>query len=61
MDGSYTVHPGDNLSSIADSFGLAGGWATLYEANKSAVGADPNLILPGQSLALAVEPTGGRP
>jgi hypothetical protein len=60
-DGSYTVRPGDSLSTIADSLDLKGGWAALYEANKGAVGADPNLILPGQSLALDAEPTGGRP
>ncbi|MEV6738590.1 transglycosylase family protein [Streptomyces sp. NPDC051104] len=59
VDGSYTVRPGDNLSSIADSLDLGGGWTALYEANKQTVGADPNLILPGQSLALDVDPTGG--
>ncbi|MGV9244583.1 transglycosylase family protein [Streptomyces sp. NPDC003710] len=57
-DDSYTVRPGDNLSAIADSLDVKGGWAALYDANKETVGADPNLILPGQSLALATEPTG---
>ncbi|MFJ8362993.1 transglycosylase family protein [Streptomyces sp. NPDC093984] len=59
VDGSYTVRPGDNLSSIADSLDVSGGWTSLYEANKQTVGADPNLILPGQSLALDADPTGG--
>ncbi|MCW7943297.1 peptigoglycan-binding protein LysM [Streptomyces hygroscopicus] len=54
-DGSYTVRPGDSLSTIADSLDVTGGWAALYDANKATVGADPNLILPGQSLALDVE------
>ncbi|MEU6096468.1 transglycosylase family protein [Streptomyces sp. NPDC047079] len=56
--GSYTVRPGDNLSSIADSLDLRGGWAALYDANKETVGADPDLILPGQSLELRTEPSG---
>ncbi|MFI9648933.1 transglycosylase family protein [Streptomyces sp. NPDC052040] len=56
-DGSYTVRPGDNLSAIADSLDLKGGWAALYDANKETVGTDPNLILPGQSLAVAGGPS----
>jgi hypothetical protein len=59
VDGSYTVRPGDSLSVIADSLGLSGGWTALYEANKGTVGADPDLILPGQSLAIDVDPTRG--
>ncbi|MEU8588261.1 transglycosylase family protein [Streptomyces sp. NPDC048664] len=55
-DGTYTVRPGDSLSAIADSLDLKGGWAVLYEANKGAVGADPDLIFPGQSLALDARP-----
>ncbi|WP_055490261.1 transglycosylase family protein [Streptomyces sp. TP-A0356] len=60
-DSSYTVRPGDSLSVIADSLSLTGGWTALYDANKATVGADPNLILPGQSLALDVGPTGTKP
>ncbi|MEU1413335.1 transglycosylase family protein [Streptomyces sp. NPDC005731] len=59
-DGSYTVRPGDNLSDIADSLDLTGGWRALYKANEQTVGADPDLILPGQSLALDVDPTAGK-
>ncbi|MCX4847550.1 transglycosylase family protein [Streptomyces sp. NBC_00893] len=54
-DGTYTVHTGDNLWSIADAQNIPGGWPALYEANKAAVGADPDLILPGQSLDLDVK------
>ncbi|MEV5972653.1 transglycosylase family protein [Streptomyces sp. NPDC051921] len=48
----YTVKPGDSLSGIAEENGLPGGWSALYGANKKTVGADPDLILPGQSLEL---------
>lgn len=52
-DGTYTVRPGDNLWAIADAHDLSGGWTALYDANRETVGADPNLILPGQSLDLS--------
>ncbi|MFF2406481.1 transglycosylase family protein [Streptomyces sp. NPDC058092] len=54
-DGTYTVRPGDNLWAIADAQKVPGGWPALYEANKSAVGSDPDLILPGRSLDLGVK------
>ena len=54
-DGTYTVRPGDNLWAIADAQKVHGGWPALYEANKTAVGDDPDLILPGQSLDLGVK------
>ncbi|MER6716438.1 transglycosylase family protein [Streptomyces sp. NPDC000877] len=54
-DGSYTVRAGDSLWSIADSLDLSGGWHALYAGNKDAVGADPNLIRPGQRLTVGVE------
>lgn len=50
--GDYTVRPGDNLWSIADEHRVPGGWPALYEANRAELGADPDLILPGQSLEL---------
>jgi len=31
---------------------IAGGWPALYELNRSVIGPDPNLILPGQVLQL---------
>jgi hypothetical protein len=55
VDGSYVVRAGDNLWTIADALDLDGGWAELYDANKKTVGVDPNLILPGQSLAVGAE------
>ncbi|UFQ16096.1 MULTISPECIES: transglycosylase family protein [Streptomyces] len=51
-DGAYTVRSGDNLSAIADDLDVKGGWHELYTENKKTVGADPDLILPGQSLDL---------
>ncbi|WP_328910575.1 LysM peptidoglycan-binding domain-containing protein [Streptomyces sp. NBC_00234] len=51
-EGDYTVRPGDNLWAIADAQKVPGGWTELYEANKSELGSDPDLILPGQSLDL---------
>ncbi|MGV9564143.1 transglycosylase family protein [Streptomyces sp. NPDC003480] len=48
----YTVVHGDTLSGIADSHRVQGGWQRLYQVNRATVGADPDLILPGQRLAL---------
>jgi murein DD-endopeptidase MepM/ murein hydrolase activator NlpD len=48
----YTVVPGDTLSGIAADKHLAGGWPRLYADNRAVVGDDPDLILPGQRLAL---------
>jgi LysM repeat protein len=49
---TYTVQKGDTLSGIAQHHGYGSDWHSLYDANKSTVGGDPNLILPGQHLAL---------
>ncbi|MFF9044457.1 transglycosylase family protein [Streptomyces parvulus] len=51
----YTVVTGDTLSGIADTHRVGGGWQGLYEANRDAVGNDPDLILPGQRLTLRGE------
>ncbi|MEJ8668717.1 transglycosylase family protein [Streptomyces sp. MS1.AVA.1] len=48
--GDYTVREGDTLSGIADRHGTT--WRQLHEANKAVIGADPNLIVPGQRLEL---------
>lgn len=48
----YVVQSGDTLSSIATRFGVHGGWAALYAANRRAVGPDPNTIHPGTVLRL---------
>ncbi|MGW0827417.1 transglycosylase family protein [Streptomyces sp. NPDC002845] len=54
-DGSYVVRTGDTLWAIADSLGVEGGWSVLYADNRGTVGADPNHIMPGQTLELGVE------
>ncbi|MER5377474.1 transglycosylase family protein [Streptomyces sp. NPDC002553] len=48
----YTVVRGDTLSGIADERDVRGGWRRLYAVNRSVVGADPDLIVPGQRLRL---------
>ncbi|MFF6986361.1 transglycosylase family protein [Streptomyces sp. NPDC010273] len=48
----YTVVRGDTLSGIADAERVDGGWHGLYAANRTTVGSDPDLILPGQRLSL---------
>ena len=48
----YTVVHGDSLSGIAEREDVKGGWQRLYAANRKAIGADPDLILPGQRLSL---------
>ncbi|MFI6335865.1 transglycosylase family protein [Streptomyces sp. NPDC050535] len=48
----YTVLHGDTLSGIADSRDVQGGWQRLYTENRTTVGSDPDLILPGQRLSL---------
>ncbi|MDT0306575.1 transglycosylase family protein [Streptomyces sp. DSM 44917] len=54
----YEVISGDTLSGIAASHGVRGGWVSLYEMNRQTVGGDPDLIFPGQRLALR-RPSGG--
>ncbi|MGV9284179.1 transglycosylase family protein [Streptomyces sp. NPDC003730] len=54
-DGAYTVRSGDSLWVIADSLGVDGGWHALYAGNKTVVGADPDHILPGQTLTVTGE------
>ncbi|MEV4612615.1 transglycosylase family protein [Kitasatospora sp. NPDC049258] len=48
---TYTVAPGDTLSTISDSLTL-GGWQHLYRSNSPTVGVNPDLIHPGQVLTL---------
>lgn len=50
--GKYTVKNGDTLSLIARAKLDTNNWKPLYAANKGVVGDDPNLIFPGQKLAL---------
>ncbi|UUU20957.1 LysM peptidoglycan-binding domain-containing protein [Streptomyces sp. DSM 40750] len=48
--GDYTVRQGDTLSGIATRHGTT--WRQVYAANKTVIGGDPNLIVPGQRLDL---------
>ncbi|GHA94792.1 transglycosylase family protein [Streptomyces termitum] len=50
-DGKYRVVAGDTLSKIAQAHGVQGGWAKLFDLNKSVVD-DADLIYPGQQLHL---------
>jgi murein DD-endopeptidase MepM/ murein hydrolase activator NlpD len=50
---SYTVVSGDTLYKIATGQNVDGGWERLYEGNREVIGADPNLIIPGQELSLS--------
>lgn len=51
--GTYTVKPGDYLSKIAKSvYGDALKWRKIYDANRGIIGANPNLIHPGQVLTI---------
>ncbi|WP_369198472.1 transglycosylase family protein [Streptomyces djakartensis] len=51
----YTVVRGDTLSGIAGDHEVGGGWRGLYTANRATIGDDPDLIVPGQRLALRGE------
>ncbi|MEU7159549.1 LysM peptidoglycan-binding domain-containing protein [Streptomyces chrestomyceticus] len=48
--GGYTVRQGDTLSRIAAAHNVS--WHRLYAANRAVVGADPNMIVPGQRLSI---------
>ena len=53
---TYTVRPDDSLSTIAKQhYGKASKWALIYEANRSAIGPDPDVLQEGMKLTL---PTG---
>ncbi|GAA4809031.1 transglycosylase family protein [Streptomyces ziwulingensis] len=55
---TYTVISGDTLSGIAEEKRVRGGWQNLFDANRGVIGRDPDLILPGQRLALSGEGAG---
>lgn len=48
---TYTVKRGDNLTKIAKQYKLRN-WQALYNANRSVIGSNPNLIFPGQVLRI---------
>ncbi|WP_149181628.1 transglycosylase family protein [Streptomyces sp. TRM49041] len=49
---SYTVARGDTLSRIAADERVPGGWQRLYTRNRTVIGDNPDLIIPGQKLTL---------
>jgi hypothetical protein len=46
----YVVKKGDTLSAIAHRFGTS--WSAIYRDNRGVIGANPDLILPGQKLTV---------
>ncbi|MEV7286401.1 transglycosylase family protein [Streptomyces sp. NPDC093252] len=48
LRGDYTVRAGDTLGAIADRHGTT--WQRLHAANREVIGADPDVIVPGQRL-----------
>jgi murein DD-endopeptidase MepM/ murein hydrolase activator NlpD len=48
----YTVKSGDTLGEIAADWEVPGGWEALYADNRDVVGGNPDLIYPGQELAI---------
>jgi hypothetical protein len=48
---TYVVRSGDTLSAIASRYQVKGGWHTLAKLNSGII-SDPNLIFPGQRIAL---------
>ena len=49
----YVVHSGDNLWNIArDHLGSGKDWTSIYSDNSQVIGANPDLIHPGQKLAI---------
>jgi nucleoid-associated protein YgaU len=49
--GTYVVHPGDSLSTIAAAHHTVGGWAGLARLNAASV-PNPDLILSGQKIKI---------
>lgn len=50
---SHTVKKGDSLWAIAQRvYGKGSDWRKIYDANRKAIGANPNAIKPGQKLVI---------
>jgi LysM repeat protein len=57
---TYTVKAGDTLPTIAASvYGDASQWTKIYDANKAAIGNDPNVVQPGSQLIVPPKEPGG--
>lgn len=54
---TYTVQKGDTLSGIGSKYGVS--WNSIYEANRSIIGNNPNLIKPGQTFTIPGYSDGG--
>lgn len=51
--GSYVVAEGDSLWKIAQrTYGDGDKWRSIYDVNRDAIGVNPNLIFPGQTLII---------
>jgi nucleoid-associated protein YgaU len=51
---SYVVQPGDNLWNISrDHLGGGQNWHSIYDQNAQVIGSNPDLIHPGQNLAIS--------
>lgn len=48
---TYTLEPGDTLSTVAGKLGVEGGWQSLADANMDTI-ANPDLVFSGQVLQL---------
>ena len=46
----YVIKPGDNLSKIAEKYGVT--WQKIYEDNKEVIGDNPDIIKPNQTLII---------
>ena len=57
----HTVRSGETLSGIAENLHITGGWQALYAVNRSVVGGNPDLILPGEHLTWTAPATTGKP
>ncbi|MEN8654463.1 LysM peptidoglycan-binding domain-containing M23 family metallopeptidase [Streptomyces sp. 21So2-11] len=58
---TYAVVSGDYLSKIAETQNVRGGWQKLYEDNRSTVGDNPGLIMPGMKLSIGAKAAGAAP